>query len=184
MPIYHMILWFFGFSVFGYIWECAFLSYETKKPVWNRGFVHGPFCIIYGVGAVGAYFLLYPVADNLLILYISSMLMATFMELITANVMIRLFGSFWWDYSKKPFNYKGIICLESSIFWGFLGIVFFRFLDGFMHGLVGRIPSRWQSKAAAVLVLYYILDFVYTLLREKRNPPDNTDEMTGRLKAL
>ena len=47
------------------------------------------------------------------------MTMATTMELITANVMIRLFGSFWWDYSHKPFNYRGITCLESSLAWTF-----------------------------------------------------------------
>lgn len=180
----HMILWFFGFSMFGYFLECMVLTYETKKPVLDRGFVHGPFCIIYGFGATGAYFLLYPVSSNPILLFLCSMIMATILEMITATVMIRIFGSFWWDYSKKPFNYKGIICLESSVAWGFLGIVFFRFLDGFMHQMVGRIPNSWQARLAAFLVIYYIADFLYTALKERRDPPDDSDELVGRLKVL
>ena len=95
------------------------LSVENRRPVVDRGFGHGPFCIIYGFGALGANLLLAPVAGRPMELYTASMVMATTMELFTANVMIRLFGAFWWDYSRKPFNYRGIICLESSLAWGF-----------------------------------------------------------------
>ena len=60
-----------------------------------------------GFGALGASILLKPVSDSYVELYLASMIMATLMELFTASVMIHLFGSFWWDYSEKPFNYKG-----------------------------------------------------------------------------
>lgn len=84
------------------------------------------------------------------------MIMATLMELFTASVMIHLFGSFWWDYSEKPFNYKGIICLESSLGWGFLGIVYYGFLNGFLHRLVGLVPeSLEKGLAMSLLVLLY-----------------------------
>ena len=119
MDIYHMINWFFALSFFGYLLECIVLTYEYKTPVVNRGFVHGPFCIIYGFGALGACILLGPIASSPVKLYLASSAMATVMELVTACLMIHFFGSFWWDYSHKLFNYKGIICLESSIGWGF-----------------------------------------------------------------
>lgn len=111
MDIYHIVIWFFLCSLLGYLLECVVLSAEYKTPVLNRGFGHGPFCIIYGFGALGASILLKPVSDSYVELYLASMIMATLMELFTASVMIHLFGSFWWDYSEKPFNYKGIICL-------------------------------------------------------------------------
>ena len=63
--------------------------------------------------------LLRPVSGSPMELYTASMAMATTMELVTANIMVRLFGSFWWDYSHKPFNYKGMVCLESSLAWDF-----------------------------------------------------------------
>ena len=108
MSIFNYVNWFFMYSFLGYLLECIVLTIEYKKPVVDRGFGHGPFCIIYGFGAVGACLLLSPLSDHPVELYTASMTMATTMELITANVMIRLFGSFWWDYSHKPFNYRGI----------------------------------------------------------------------------
>ena len=102
MSIFNYVNWFFMYSFLGYLLECIVLTIEYKKPVVDRGFGHGPFCIIYGFGAVGACLLLSPLSDHPVELYTASMTMATTMELITANVMIRLFGSFWWDYSHKP----------------------------------------------------------------------------------
>lgn len=184
MTIYHMINWFFAFSLFGYLLECVVLSYEYKTPVLNRGFGHGPFCIIYGFGAIGACFLLQPLSENNIRLYVASMVMATIMELITASVMIRLFGSFWWDYSKKPFNYKGIICLESSLAWGFLGIIFFRFLNGFVHQAVAYIPEGIERFLAVGLVVFYLLDFTYTMRSQMKAAEEGDDTaVVGRLKV-
>ena len=47
------------------------------------------------------------------------MLMATTMELITAKIMIRLFGAFWWDYSKKRCIIKGSSALRAAWDGGF-----------------------------------------------------------------
>lgn len=184
MSIYHRIICFFLFSFLGYLLECVVLSYENKKPVINRGFGHGPFCIIYGFGAMGAMMLLRPLSDNLILLYFTTTLMATTMELITARMMIKLFGSFWWDYSRKPFNYKGIICLESSIAWGFLGIFYFKFLDGFVSQMAGTVPEQLERMVALSLLAFYIADFIYTMRQQLKSACDEDDAtMVGRLKV-
>ena len=64
MTIYHTINWFFAFSFIGYLLECTVLSYENRRPVLNRGFGHGPFCVIYGFGALGACLILEPLAGQ------------------------------------------------------------------------------------------------------------------------
>ncbi len=184
MSIYHRIDCFFLFSFLGYLLECAVLSYENKKPVVNRGFGHGPFCIIYGFGSMGAMLLLKPLVENPVRLYLASMVMATFMELVTAHLMIRLFGSFWWDYSHKPFNYKGIICLESSIAWGFLGIIYFRFLNGFVNQMAGMVPENLERMVAMSLLIFYVTDFIYTMRIQLRAVEEDDDtSMVGRLKV-
>ena len=152
------------YSFLGYILECIVLTIEYKKPVVDRGFGHGPFCIIYGFGALGAC-----------------------LELITANVMIRLFGSFWWDYSHKPFNYRGIICLESSLAWGLLGLFFFYYLDGWVRTAVGYIPGRISAVMAVALTLFYLCDFVWCIRMRLGVPEGGEDEeceeTVGRLKV-
>lgn len=183
MTVYHMVNWFFAFSFLGYLLECVVLSYENRQLVLNRGFVHGPFCIIYGFGAVGAYYVLAPFSQEPLKLYIASMLMATVMELVTAHVMARLFGSFWWDYSHKAFNYKGMICLESSLAWGALGIVFFRFLDRFVHNLVSYVPTELERILAVGLLMFYLLDFTYSMhIQLKASDDEDEPPAIGRLK--
>jgi uncharacterized membrane protein len=184
MSIYHRINCFFLFSFLGYLLECAVLSYENKRLVFNRGFGHGPFCIIYGFGSVGATVLLSPFIDSPVRLYFASMVMATFMELVTAYMMIKLFGSFWWDYSRKRFNYKGIICLESSIAWGFLGIFYFRFLSGFVNQTTGMIPDDFQRVTGIFLLIFYVTDFVYTMrMQLKADCEEDETSLVGRLKV-
>lgn len=182
MTIYHMVNWFFALSLFGYILECIVLTCESKTPILNRGFGHGPFCIIYGFGATGACLLLTPISNNTIALYFSSMLMATILELITAALMIRFFGSFWWDYSKKMFNYRGIICMESSLGWGFLGIFFFRFLNGFIHNLVEYIPQSLEKFIALALLSFYLADFAISVRMQLRESEENDETVIGRLK--
>ena len=53
MKPYTMINWFFMYSFLGYLLECTVLSIEYRRPVVDRGFGHGPFCVIYGFGALG-----------------------------------------------------------------------------------------------------------------------------------
>ena len=133
---------------------------------------------------MGAMILLKPLSDNLILLYIATTLMATSMELITARMMIKLFGSFWWDYSRKPFNYKGIICLESSVAWGFLGIFYFRFLDGFVSQMAGVVPEGLERMVALSLLAFYIADFIYTMRLQLKSSCDEDDAtMIGRLKV-
>lgn len=165
MTVYSYINWFFLYSFIGYVLECIVLSVEYKKPVMNRGFGHGPFCIIYGFGAVGACFLLKPLSHSAVEVYTASMAMATAMEFVTAHAMLRLFGAFWWDYSHKPFNYRGMICLESSLAWGLLGLFFIHYLDFWVRGAVERLPLHAGIVLAVGLTLFYLADFVYCLYR-------------------
>lgn len=181
MNVYSFINWFFSYSFMGYLLECIVLSVEYKRPVMDRGFGHGPFCIIYGFGALGASLLLHMVPGNPLELYVVTVVMATTMELVTAHIMVRLFGAFWWDYSHKPFNYKGMICLESSLAWGFLGLFFFYFLDHWVRSGVRSIPKHMGMVLAAGLAMFYFVDFLYCL-HMRLNGMEEEGEVVGRLK--
>ena len=100
--------------------------------------------------------------------------------------MIKLFGAFWWDYSQKPFNYKGIICLESSIAWGFLGLFFFKFLNGFVSQLVDVVPIGLERLVALGLLSFYVADFTYTMryqLKAAEMEEEDGVSVVGRLKV-
>lgn len=180
-PIHVLINWFFMFSFVGYILECIVLSIENHTKVTNRGFTHLPICIIYGFCAVVATIILTPLMNSPFLLFLFSSALATTAELITANVMIKMFGGFWWDYSMKRFNYKGMISLETSIGWGFVGIIFFYFLNGFMFKLANMLPTFLSMAIALILTVAYVGDFA--LCMYKRMTGQETDtEGIGRKK--
>lgn len=138
---YHVILWFLTYSILGWVVESIYMSICNKKLT-NRGFATGPFCPIYGVGALTVFFALRPYSNNGLLLFVLGSLLATTIEFLTAVIMKRVFGEIWWDYNEKPFNYKGVLCLESSIAWGFYTLFLFMFLQRLVEGVVSRIPIQ------------------------------------------
>lgn len=164
--IYHIIQWFFVYSIIGWIIESIFMSI-CNRELTNRGFIKGPICPIYGVGALTVYFLLSPFQGRYIILYILGLVLATTIEYITACIMIRIFGEVWWDYNEKPFNYKGILCLESSIAWGFYTIFLFMFVHNAVVRLVDSYPVGLGKVIAIFLIFYYIADFTVCVFKEK-----------------
>lgn len=158
-----IVLLFFAYSFMGYVMECIVLTAEKKRLVVNRGFTkHLPFCIIYGFGALVGYALLSPLSDNLVLLFLVGAVCATGFEYFTAQLQIRMFGSFWWDYTGKRFNYKGILCLESTIGWGIVALFIIRLLHVNVTGLIARVPVQFAAPIAALLVTAYVADFAFS----------------------
>jgi len=161
--VYHIIHWFLVYSILGWGVESAYISFCNKKWT-NRGFIHGPICPIYGAGALMVFFILRSFSGNYVMLYFCGMILATTLEYLTGIVMQKVFGCIWWDYNEKPFNYKGILCLESSIAWGFYTVFLFWFLHKWVSWIVNLYPRKIGKLLAVSLILYYIVDFTVSMI--------------------
>lgn len=178
---YHVILWFLTYSILGWVVESIYMSICNRKLT-NRGFAKGPFCPIYGVGALTVFFILRPYSKNGLLLFVLGSLLATTIEYVTALIMKRVFGEIWWDYHEKPLNYKGILCMESSIAWGFYTIFLFMFLQRFVEGIVNGIPIGAGRVLGSILLVVFTIDFLHALYREKKEDiPEQVLEIKDRL---
>lgn len=164
---YHIILWFLTYSVLGWFVESVYMSICNRRLT-NRGFARGPICPIYGVGALTVFLLLRPYSHNKVLLFFLGSVLATTIEYVTALLMNRLFGEIWWDYHEKPFNYKGILCLESSIAWGVYTVILFVFLHGFVEGIVNRIPFTVGRTVGSLIIFAVLVDYLIVLRREMR----------------
>ena len=80
------------------------------------------------------------------VLYLAGAVLATTLEYITAVLMHNLFGQVWWDYTEKPFNYKGVICAGSTIAWGFYTIFMFGFLQRFVKLRIRQLFCSIRQK--------------------------------------
>ena len=73
---YQFVMWFLTYSMMGWLVESVYMSICNRKLT-NRGFVRGPFCPIYGFGALTVFILLRPYSDNNILLFVLGSLCAT-----------------------------------------------------------------------------------------------------------
>ncbi|MEG2673069.1 MAG: putative ABC transporter permease [Ruthenibacterium sp.] len=156
----------FLYSFMGWVMESIVIRFE--KGHWEkRGFVHGPFCIIYGFGAMLGYVVLKPFSHNYLVLYLAGALLATLLEYLTARVMLRVFGMFWWDYHNKPLNYRGMLCLESTLGWGVIALLLFTVLQENILWVVTRLPEKVGTALSFLLICGYAIDFISSVRKAR-----------------
>ena len=130
-------LFFLVYAVIGWITEVVYQA-VSKGIVVNRGFLNGPICPIYGFGSLFVILLVKALgldhssftADSQV--FLLGMMLSTMLELIGGFALLKIFHARWWDYSSKPFNYHGYICLEFSIIWGFGILIVVRRIQPFV----------------------------------------------------
>lgn len=182
--IYHVLFWFACYCVMGWLVESIYMSICNKK-ITNRGFMYGPFCPIYGFGALMVYFLLRPISHNLVLTYFVGSLVATTFEFLTAHLMQALFGEVWWDYTDKPFNYRGILCLESSIAWGFYTIFLFIFLQKGVSWFAEQVPFAVGIRLLLVIYLVAAVDLaLHIMIAKREHMPERVEDFLESIQSL
>ncbi len=158
-----LILYFLIYSFFGWVLEILYVSYHSKKFV-NRGFLFGPFCPIYGFGVLLFLILLQPIYNYPLLFFIGAIIVTSSVEYLTGFIFEKFFKTTLWDYSNENYNLHGRICLRISIYWGFLSTFFFYFIQPNITQFVSFILSKSSIYLPIIILLYFITDFVITLI--------------------
>ncbi len=152
-----LLFFFYTYCFFGWIIESTWVSLHQKRLV-NRGFLRGPFIPIYGCGAmtlvlVGTPLLKWPVA-----VFFGGMISASILEYFTGAAMEAIFKVRYWDYSDKPFNLNGHICLFTSVCWGGLSLA----VDYVIHKPIVALTEHMTYKELVLMVtvvtVYFIVD--------------------------
>ncbi len=155
------------FSFMGWIYECTYCM--VKSGHWeNRGFLFGPICPIYGVGAVTAITVFNRIGSfagqdtPLWQIFLICMAGSAVLEFTTSWVMERLFHAVWWDYSDVPLNVQGRICLPASIGFGVAGIVVVKLLTPVAMTIRGSQHPLLAEVLAMGLIAYMGADLALT----------------------
>ena len=132
--IVYLFLMFWFFSILGWILEVIVCSICDKRLI-NRGFLIGPYCPIYGCGAL-IMLIISSLSDNFFVIFILAMVLCSTLEYFTSYLMEKLFKIRWWDYSNDAFNINGRICLRNALAFGALGVIFIKFLIPWYNSLI------------------------------------------------
>ena len=179
------LLFFFIYCFLGWCWESCYVS--AKKRQWvNRGFMKGPFLPIYGFGALSVLIATLPVRPFPVLVFIFGMIGATALELVTGICMEKLFHVRYWDYSNQKFNFKGHICLTSSIAWGAFSLAMIYGLHKPIEKLVLSIPFVWLDILTTVLTVIVAADFAisFKTAMELRAILDSMERIKDEMKRL
>lgn len=160
--IQEIILLFFIYSFLGWCVEVAFVA-TTLGKVLNRGFLNGPVCPIYGCGMLLVLIVLHPVSDNIFLLFLGGMVICSAIELFGGWILDKLFHMRWWDYSDRPFNVGGYICLSFSIMWGLAVVFAVKLVHTPIMAVLQRIPDTLQFVFIILFGIILIIDMVVTL---------------------
>ena len=161
-----IIMYFITYSFLGWGMESIFRSICEKKVI-NTGFLKGPFCPIYGVGAIIMLLFLKRFENNLVILFIISIVVLTIWEYLVGVLLEKLFHTKYWDYSKNKFNFQGRICLMNSIFWGILGVVFVKYIHPFIENLLNKIDIQILIFVYVILGIVMLVDAIVSVVKIK-----------------
>lgn len=150
------------YSIIGWLMETTLIFIDTKKWV-DRGFLIGPYCPIYGFGAVTMILYLTQYKDNILTVFILGVVTCSILEYLTSYFMEVLFKTRWWDYSNHKFNLNGRICGQNSLLFGVGGLVIIYITQPIITKLLSSIPTTIFNITTIIFLIIMIIDEILSL---------------------
>ena len=182
-------LLFFCYAVLGWCMEVAVKKIQYGRFI-NRGFLIGPYCPIYGVGALLITLLLEHYRSDPIALFVMGMAVCAILEYLTSYVMERIFHARWWDYSTKRFNLNGRICLDTMIPFGLLGLLIMYVLNPFFARCIDLFHPLARRSLCVAIAAGFAFDCTVSVLvlshvrrENKALDRDNTEEMSAQVWA-
>ena len=182
----YLTLWiFFVYAFLGWCTEVGYAALRTGRFV-NRGFLNGPVCPIYGFGVVIVLWALEPLAENILLLFLGSVVLTSALEWVTGLVLEKLFHQRWWDYSDEPLNIGGYICLRFSLMWGAACLFVVKILHPAVVWGIRALPhlAGWGLLAVFAAVMAVDLAATVRTIARMNKQLSQLDELAGRLREV
>lgn len=157
-----IIIYFTFYSFLGFCFESIFGIFSKGVLECRQSFLFGPFCAIYGIGAIFMIYTLTPLKNKNIRLFFGSCLVGAISEYLMSYICEIYFHFKWWDYSNNFFNINGRTCLFFIIIWGFLGLILINIVnpkvDLFINKIKSKIPNHVFNFAIFGLTTFLIID--------------------------
>ena len=190
LNIKELFILFMIYSFIGWIIEIIWTLIMEKKFV-NRGFLIGPYLPIYGVGGILMTLLLSRYSNDIIALFIMSIMLFSILEYFTSYILEKLFNARWWDYTKYKFNINGRICLETMIPFGIAGLGLIYIINPFLYRCITSTPEIVINIMLIILLIIFITDLIISLNvmvtikgTIKKVKKDSTEEINKRVKEI
>lgn len=158
------IIYFFIYSLLGYICEVIFCSFGQRRLV-NRGFLYMPICPIYGFGALLVFIFIRPFYDYWYLVFLLGLLLTSILEYFTSYLLESLFKIRLWDYSGKKININGRVCLKNSLLFGIMSIIMLYIIDPFISKIIFKIEDNIKLILSVILIVFILIDLIFSIIK-------------------
>lgn len=163
ISIWRVFAYFIIYSFLGFVIETLFALVNYGVFESRKSFLYGPFCCIYGVGAVIIILVLkYKFFKNNHTLFIGGFVVGSIVEYVVSFLGELILNVKWWDYSDRFLNINGRICFLYSVFWGLLGVYLLRVInpkiDKFIDWIKGKINVIFLRTLSTGVVIFLFID--------------------------
>jgi uncharacterized membrane protein len=167
-------MYFIMYAIIGWIYEVFLEVVVYKWGFTNRGVLFGPYCPVYGFGALIFIFTMYRFIEKrslkyklILIpfIFLGCMIIATTLELITSYFCEAIMGYWpWQTYVDYKINFQGRIALSPSIRFGIGGIIFLYILQPFFEKITKNTKSIPFNIAFYTILILFIIDVMHKVI--------------------
>ncbi len=165
MIIIDTLIWyFFIYAIIGYVIEVIYCSVGEQKLV-NRGFLHGPWLPIYGIGGILIILSTAFVVHSPLLVFLVTLVVTSVLEYIGSLILEQVFSIKLWDYSLYPLNINGRVCAKNSTLFGLLGIAVIYGVHPRVQSFVAAIPQTLRSSSATIISVVIAVDASISVMR-------------------
>lgn len=182
------IAMFLIYSFIGWVME-VIVTYPKYKKFVNRGFLIGPVVPIYGIGAMLITLFLTRYEKEPITLFLMAVIICSLLEYLTSYFMEKVFKTRWWDYSSKPFNINGRVCLSNMIAFGLLALFAIYVSNPFIINILEQINPFLLKAVVSILVIIFLTDLVLSTIIIYNIKgvglaliKDSTDEINAKVK--
>ena len=168
-------IYFMMYAIIGWIYEVFLEVVIYKWGFSNRGVLFGPYCPVYGFGALSFIFTAGKLLKNknvkekvllIPIVFILCMIIATALELATSYICEFFMGSWpWQTYKDYKYNFEARIALSPSIRFGIGGVIFLYILQPLFEKITSVLEKKnIINKISLVILIVLIIDMIYTFI--------------------
>ena len=165
-------IYFVLYAIFGWLYEVFLEVVVYKWGFSNRGVLFGPYCPVYGFGALAFIFTVYPIIKNkkgwkkwlwVPVVFLLCMIIATSIELVTSYICEWTMGSWpWQTYADYKINFQARIALSPSIRFGLGGVAFLYLIQPLYEKITNKLGRKKINIVAICMAIVLIIDMIYT----------------------
>lgn len=165
---YKISIYFVFYSFIGYLLETGFGLFSKGVIESRQSFLFGPFCAIYGIGAILMILTLNRFKNRPILLFFLGAVVGSIAEYGMSFICEKVFHFIWWDYSDYLLNINGRVCLYFSVMWGALAILLIRYVNPFFNKVLLKISNTKHYKLIKglfkFLMIFLVFDIIATIV--------------------